>query len=89
MNVQDVSLQAPHFICEAGENFCSENRKWQSAPSAAMTEKGRIFCVFSGDNVSADETVDKCILRFSDCAALYRFISDADLYGVDLGYKRT
>ncbi|MBQ4051456.1 MAG: exo-alpha-sialidase [Oscillospiraceae bacterium] len=58
MNVQDVSLQAPHFICEAGEKFCSENRKWQSAPSAAMTEKGRIFCVFSGDNVSADETVD-------------------------------
>ena len=58
MDNRDVSLIAPHFLYGPDERFCSENRKWQSAPSAALTKGGRIFCVFSGDNVSADETVD-------------------------------
>lgn len=63
----DISLIPPIFITEKDERFSSENRLWQSAPSAAKTENGRIFCVYSGDNVSAGETTDNyttCV--FSD-----------------------
>lgn len=64
---QDVSLIVPVFVTELDERFCCENRKWQSAPSAAITQKGRIFCVYSGDNIAADETNDNyTICSYSD-----------------------
>lgn len=64
MNIQDVSLIAPKFVTVKDERFVPEDRKWQSAPSAALTEKGRIFCVYSADNSVADETTE----NYSVCA---------------------
>lgn len=67
MNNEDVSLISPVFVTELNDRFCSEKRLWQSAPSAAMTKKGRIFCVYSGDNNSAGETNDNyTICSYSD-----------------------
>lgn len=64
MNIQDVSLSAPVFVYKNEGRFCSEKRLWQSAPSAAITDSGRIFCVYSADNTAADETV----ANYSVCA---------------------
>jgi len=67
MNKQNVSLIPPVFVTEPDSRFCSVNRKWQSAPSAALTANGRIFCVYSGDNVSPDETNDNyTVCSYSD-----------------------
>lgn len=54
----DAALLPPVMVTEEDERFAPEKRLWQSAPSAAMTAKGRIFCVYSADNVSAGETPD-------------------------------
>lgn len=70
MNVKDVSLIPPIFINKEDSRFSSEGRLWQSAPSAAKTDSGRIFCVYSGDNHLANETVNNyttCV--FSDDGA--------------------
>lgn len=67
MKKQDVSLIAPVFVTMADNRFSSENRKWQSAPSAAMTKNGRVFCVYSADNTAAGETTDNyTVCAFSD-----------------------
>ena len=55
MNKHDTSLIAPHFTKRQTKRFAVKNRLWQSAPSAAMTEKGRIFCVYSADSNAPDE----------------------------------
>ena len=47
MEKQDVSLLPPHFITVKDDRFLPQDRLWQSAPSAAMTDSGRIFCVYS------------------------------------------
>ena len=49
MEKQDVSLLPPHFITVKDDRFLPQDRLWQSAPSAAMTDSGRIFCVYSAD----------------------------------------
>jgi len=41
-----VVLENQHENPHYGLDF----RRWQSAPCAAVTKKGRIFCTFSGDN---------------------------------------
>ena len=54
MKPEDVSL-IPAILTTDGSRFCIKDRLWQSAPSAALTEGGRIFCAYSGDNNIADE----------------------------------
>ena len=67
MKKQDVSLIPPKFVYEKDERFLPEERKWQSAPSAAMTEHGRIFCVYSADNHVADEqNTNYSVCAYSD-----------------------
>ncbi len=67
MNKQDSSFIPPRFTYEKSDEFAPEGRLWQSAPSAAMTEKGRIFCVYSADNKSAGEhTSNYTICAYSD-----------------------
>ena len=56
MRPEDVSLLPPHFCTEKDTRFSPEGRLWQSAPSAARTKGGRIFCVYSADNSFSDET---------------------------------
>ena len=58
MKTNDQSMVCAKFVYTKDERFCVENRLWQSAPSAAITAGGRIFCVYSGDNVAADETIN-------------------------------
>ncbi len=55
MDKHDVSLIPPEFVTEKDGRFNVEERLWQSAPSAAMTKNGRIFCVYSADNHAPDE----------------------------------
>ncbi len=64
MEKEDVSLIPPVFVTEKDERFSPEGRLWQSAPSAAATKGGRIFCVYSADNLSAGETTD----NYNACA---------------------
>ena len=67
MNLYDVSLIPPVFVAGSDERFDAEGRLWQSAPSAALTENGRIFCVCSADNLSAgEETSNYNLCAFSD-----------------------
>lgn len=57
---KDCSLNPPVFYTGKDANsgyFSSEKRAWQSAPTVAVTKKGRMFCVFSGDNSG---TGDEC-----------------------------
>lgn len=53
--IDAVSMLVPHFVTKNDGRFSSENRLWQSAPSAAVTKSGRVFCVFSADNDAPDE----------------------------------
>lgn len=67
MNKQDVSLIPPCFTTNAEERFSSKGRLWQSAPSAAVTEGGRIFCVYSADNAGGDElNTNYSVCAYSD-----------------------
>ena len=67
MNIQDSSLIPPEFVTKKDERFLPEKRLWQSAPSAALTRKGRIFCVYSADNICADETTNNYnVCAYSD-----------------------
>lgn len=67
MNKQDVSLIPPCFTTMKEKRFSSEGRLWQSAPSAAITEGGRIFCVYSADNTGADElNTNYSVCTYSD-----------------------
>ena len=57
----------PHFITVKDDRFLPQDRLWQSAPSAAMTDSGRIFCVYSADNHAPDEvTTNYTVCAFSD-----------------------
>lgn len=67
MRKEDVSLIPPVFVTERNERFLPEKRLWQSAPSAARTKGGRIFCVYSADNCLADETTNNYnVCAYSD-----------------------
>jgi len=67
MNENNTSLIPAKFVCVKDERFCVEKRLWQSAPSAAITAKGRIFCVYSGDNNMAGETTNNYnVCAYSD-----------------------
>ncbi|MBQ8509895.1 MAG: exo-alpha-sialidase [Clostridia bacterium] len=67
MDKKDCSLLPPRFTYEASEDFAPQGRLWQSAPSAALTEKGQIFCVYSADNRSAGEyTSNYTVCAYSD-----------------------
>ena len=67
MNIQDVSLLPAVFVTKKDERFLPEKRLWQSAPSAAISPMGRIFCVYSADNVCADETTNNYnVCAYSD-----------------------
>lgn len=67
MKTNHQSLIPPKFVYVKDERFSVKNRLWQSAPSAAITAGGRIFCVYSGDNVSADETTNNYnVCAYSD-----------------------
>ena len=67
MNIQDVSLIPAEFVTQKDDRFLPEKRLWQSAPSATLTAGGRIFCVYSADNVCADETTNNYnVCAYSD-----------------------
>ncbi|MBQ8248290.1 MAG: exo-alpha-sialidase [Clostridia bacterium] len=67
MEKRDCSLIPPRFTYEASEDFKPEGRLWQSAPSAAQTKNGRIFCVYSADNKGGGEyTTNYTICAYSD-----------------------
>lgn len=71
MNPYDVSLLPPRFVVQAEERFAPKGRLWQSAPSAAQTSSGRIFCAYSADNDSAgEETSNYNICAYSDNGGL-------------------
>ncbi|MBQ8759419.1 MAG: exo-alpha-sialidase [Clostridia bacterium] len=67
MDYRDVSLLPPHFTRIKKKRFAPDGRLWQSAPSAAMTKGGRIFCVYSADNSHPDEvTTNYTVCAYSD-----------------------